>query len=145
MAFQTPFSFGGYQIEWLQIFLYFIMILVKNWPMSAFQLLENHVWSWVMSHGSFLINLDLWLTYDSHIYNTHILWLRILRRFFAHKIFLNPPTQIFKYRFSLKCVGVIFFRPHRQLLYFCMLAFLLQLDAVNCLFCTKYYSVCLQK
>ena len=32
--------------------------------------------------------------------------------FLAYIIFPNPPTQIFKYRFSLKCVGVIFFRPH---------------------------------
>ena len=112
MAFQTPFSFGGYKIEWLQIFLYFIIILVKSWPMSAFQILENHVWSWVMSHGSFLKNLDLLLTYDSHIYDTHILWFTILRQFFRPQNFSESAHANFQISIFSKMRGRNIFRPH---------------------------------
>ena len=31
---------------------------------------------------------------------------------FENKNFLNPPTQIFNFLFSLECVGVLFFRRH---------------------------------
>ena len=63
------------------------MIPIKNWYMPAFQILKNHLLSWVMTHGSFLKNFDFWLTSGSCICNMHILWLRILWQFFADKIF----------------------------------------------------------
>ena len=33
-------------------------------------------------------------------------------KFLPTNFFPNPPTQILKSQFPLKCVGVIFFRPH---------------------------------
>ena len=41
MAFLAPFLFRGNKTKWLLIFLSSIMILVKNEPMSVFQILEN--------------------------------------------------------------------------------------------------------
>ena len=62
---------------------------------------------WVMAH--------FWKTliYDSYVAQTNAPCIyyesEFDDNFFASKNFPNPPTQIFKYRFSLKCVGVIFF------------------------------------
>ena len=101
MAFQTPFLFRGYKTEWFQFFLYLIMIHVKNQHMPAFQLLENHLWSWVMSHGSFLKNLDLCLTCGSYTCDMHILWIRILRQFFCpHFFFETAHAKFWKLIFS---------------------------------------------
>ena len=60
----------------------------------------------------------LWeiLIYDSYVAQTNAICIyyesEFYDNFFANKNFPNPPTQILKYRFSLKCVGVIFFRLH---------------------------------
>ena len=79
--------------------------------MPAFHFLEKHLWSWVMSHGSFLKKLDLCLTCGSYICGMHILRIRILRQFFCPQFFFSkPPTQNFENWFSPKCVGKIFFR-----------------------------------
>ena len=65
---------------------------------------------WVMGH--------FWKTliFDSYIAQTNAICIycesEFYDNFFVNKNFPNPPTQIFKYWFSLKCVGVIFFRPH---------------------------------
>ena len=53
----------------------------------------------------------------NHIRLTHMQYAYIMTQnfmaiFLPTNFFPTPPTQIFKYRFSLKCVGNIFFRPH---------------------------------
>ena len=111
MAFQTPFLFREYK-TWLDIFWNSSSSLSKINTSRPFKFSKNNCGHaiWLMAH--FLKNVDLWLIYDSNVCNMHILWIRILWRFFSNANFRNPPTQNFKYRFSLKCVGVIFFRPH---------------------------------
>ena len=111
MAFQTPFLFREYK-TWLDIFWNSSSSLSKINTSRPFKFSKNNCGHaiWLMAH--FLKNVDLWLIYDSNVCNMHILWIRILWRFFSNANFRNPPTQNFKYWFSLKCVGVIFFRPH---------------------------------
>ena len=64
---------------------------------------------WVMAHFWKISIYDSHMayTYTIRIYNDS----EFYGDFFAYKVFLNLPTQIFKYRFSLKCVSVIFFWP----------------------------------
>ena len=68
---------------------------------------------WVMAH--------FWKTliYDSMVAQTNAICIycesEFDDNFFANKNFPNPPTQILKYRFSLKCIDVIFFRPHTRI------------------------------
>ena len=45
-----------------------------------------------------------------HIYDSEF-----FGNFFAHIIFPNPPTQNFKFRFTQKCVGVLFSRSHTRI------------------------------
>ena len=56
------------------------------------------------------------LIFDSYVDQTNAICIscgsEFNDNFCANKNFPNPPTQILKYWFSLKCVDVIFFRPH---------------------------------
>ena len=56
----------------------------------------------------------IWLT---HMQDAYIMTQNFMAIFLPTNFFPTPPTQIFKYRFSLKCVGVIFFRPHIRIQY----------------------------
>ena len=55
---------------------------------------QNHCIS--PSHGSFLKNFNLWITYGSHICNMHILWLRILLQFFCSQNFSDSAHANFQ-------------------------------------------------
>ena len=70
--------------------------------------------SWLIFEKLRFMN-HIWLTHMQYVYNMtqNFMTIFLPTKFYAHANF--TPTQILKYRFSLKCVGVIFFKSHIQI------------------------------
>ena len=68
-----------------------------------------------MSHGQFFENSDLWLIYESYIWNIYIFWIRILWRIlwecFRPRIFRIRPRKILKNDFLRNAWPKNFFVP----------------------------------
>ena len=108
MAFQTPFYFVDTKPNDCKFF------SSSSWSSSKINTFRLFKFERAISGRVLWVMAHFWKTsiYESHMAQTYAICKyydsEFYDNFFAHKIFPTPPTQIFKYRFSLKCVGVIF-------------------------------------
>ena len=112
MAFQTPFCFVDTKPNDCKF------CPSSSWSSSKITTFRLFRFEKITCGRELWVMVHFWKTsiYESQTAHTYTICIYYDSKFydnlFAHKNVPTPPTQIFKYRFSLKCVGVIFFRPH---------------------------------